>query len=761
MGASTIVVNGRRVAVPNSYSEVDASALEVPSFGATGIIALMATGIGGTPYTEINTPDDWDEAGTSSKVMDLCREGDMRELGAIMFAPAKDPDIPSGAARVVMVKVNPAAASSITLDDADGDALTLTSKDFGLFTTQIHVTVAAGTNGGKQVLIEFEDEEELLDDLGMDPKFSLRYTGAAGAKATTAALTSTADGIDIEFTRTAAGLDTGFTQAPGDSALEVVSSNAGDTTQTFTLYGLNGAGVPTATPVTLNGVTPVALGTWDLVTGGTLSASAAGTVTVRIVAGATVKTWLTTVLTHGITTLDIPVDGDLSIVSSGASVRQVVLRGTNAAGAAVSAVRTLTGTTPLTVLLSATSIVHLTSVELGDVEAAQTLTISGLMLEADVATYPTLVKLRDKLATMTDFDFADLSGEEFFLTDLDYVDSVSILNADTEFSAVLFDMIEEITDRSQLVDAARATPGNGAPTNVGPLYLSGGHEGDAGNPGVPTATNDDWQACFDLLKQKFVNTIVVGATNAAIHAQADAHAAYMGGIGRMERDVVVPATVGETLAALKTRAVNLNSRHVALVGQEVLLFDTEGAQTWQPPMFQAALVAAMQAGAKEIGTPLTNKYVNCLGVRQHSSWNPTEDADEAILGGLLFMQRVEGKGVKVVRNITTYLSKDNPAYVERSMNECVNVATYRFRTAMELGIGKKAFAGTLNALQALAITVLDQLVRDNIISSYKKPVFTITGDTADVVLEIAPIGPLNFAKTKVHLRSATFSSVAA
>lgn len=75
-----------------------------------------------------------------------------------------------------------------------------------------------------------------------------------------------------------------FTQLAANDTVEVVSSNAGDTTQTVTVEGRNAAGSVVSQTVTLNGTTAVALstlGTIERVLKCEMSATATGTVTLR------------------------------------------------------------------------------------------------------------------------------------------------------------------------------------------------------------------------------------------------------------------------------------------------------------------------------------------------------------------------------------------------------------------------------------------------------------------------------------------------
>jgi len=80
-----------------------------------------------------------------------------------------------------------------------------------------------------------------------------------------------------------------FTQMTGNDTIQAVSSSAGDTTQTVTVTARNAAGsVVTSSATTLTGTTPVTisgLGTVERILKVEMSATAAGTVTIRSTTG--------------------------------------------------------------------------------------------------------------------------------------------------------------------------------------------------------------------------------------------------------------------------------------------------------------------------------------------------------------------------------------------------------------------------------------------------------------------------------------------
>ncbi len=140
-----------------------------------------------------------------------------------------------------------------------------------------------------------------------------------------------------------------------------------------------------------------------------------------------------------------------------------------------------------------------------------------------------------------------------------------------------------------------------------------------------------------------------------------------------------------------------------------------------------------------------------LAIRQHTTWNPTDDSEEMIQGGLCFMEEVEGVGRRFVRNITTHLSSNNLAYIEGSVNEAVNYAVFNFRTTMEFIVGERGFAGTAVAGKGAATNILGLLGDEGVITTYRSLQVTIELDVMEIGLELAPVIPINFVKNTIHL----------
>jgi hypothetical protein len=820
---------------------------------ASGIVAAIGESIGGTPYNAIDVSNILNElqiATSTQHPFDFFRSGDLKEAAPLIFGPADDEDIPAGAQQIVFVKTNPATQSSAAFANSDGDALALTSKDYGHHTTQVNVEIGTGTNKGKIITIVFEAISETFDDVGGDSRMSIIYlssTPADGFQAITAEVT--AGELLCAFTISGrTGLDGDVTnQATATETIELVSDDALDVGVVVEVYGTDTSDLAQTGTVTLDGTNAVNTSeTWNSFHGarvisGTLQGSA--TVTIRRTgAGLTIATivepatdtaleplvdcpvgvssvikitmdgttdciagdigkvvqadgvdigvlvdysnddpiadsgiiWVRDTNDHGpvadnqaitITggtgagTADAAstVTAWLDYVASAASTARIGVVGLDASGSAQYEVVQLDGTNPLVGALAWSRIDYLA---LGELAAATSLTVNGNAVNASFIGYNTLQKLADKVNGLSGFTLTLNTGETALdPSNLDVAAATSCLSPTApDFYANLYDIISELNGGSDLVTAAAASPGTGAPNNTtAAVYLAGGHEGSAtpGQEAVPTSTYADWQAAIDLLTKVRVNTVWVSTANAAVHAYVKAHCQYMAGVGKSERDgkVGVMNAAEDDLATkteVKTQITNLNTRHIQAWAQSVERYNTSGdAEVFDPP-FGAALLAGMQAGSNP-GTPLTRRVMNTMSLRQDSTWNPTDDAEEMIKAGLCFAEATED-GRRVVRNLTTHLSSTNLAFQEASVNEAVNYSVYNYRSELESIVGKPGFAGTVSAARGEAINILGLLVGLTL-TAYRSLQFELILDVLENSLEISPVVPTNFVKTTVHLVS--------
>lgn len=760
--ATSIFFNGRLISVPGSYSQLDASGLESVGLGASGIIAVLGTAEGGKPASAMTEPKDFLRLTKPEKGKQLFRSGNLREVADMLFAPSKDPDILAGAQEVVAMKVNPATQSAAALGNSYGSSLALTSVDYGAFTSQINVSIADGTVQGKLITITFEDQVEAGDDVGGDVFFKLKYVKPTNGWDTMTAEVESSGAIVAKATRAQLGLDGDITsQLAGNDTVDIVSSSASDDGLSVIVYGLDGSAAAVSALMVLDGTTVVAgTQTFSRVLG------------VRII-GTTVGTVTMTKHTGGATLLTIaaganPVKGlglfaagyvgnlPVTAVSSGASTKRLLLIGLSTSGAVQMEKITLTGTTPAAGTANFSELQYLA---MGEVEAAQTITFSANAGRTSVAVQSTLQKCADyynsRYVSAAGFVFTLVTAKTAFSPlDLDVTTGAQgpqncLSPTEPNFYANLWACIDWINSSSQYITAAKASGAKGgSPSNTTtPIFLTGGSEG--------TTLFSHWQAALNLLKKVRVNSVVVLTGDPAVHSALDAHCAYMCGIGRSERDGFVGLLNTAlddvpTKTEAKEQAVDLNTRHIRAFPQAIERYNTAGERAEFLPYFTAAIAAGMQAGAP-VGTSLTFKYANVLALRQDTGWNPVDDAEEMIQGGLCFLENVEGVGRRFVRNVTTHLSSNNLAFTEGSVNAAVGFACFNFRTNMEMAVGKRGFAGTINAAKGVALNTLGLLVDSIVLVAWKSLGIELAVDVLDVEVEMAPVIPVNFVKNTIHL----------
>ena len=553
-------------------------------------------------------------------------------------------------------------------------------------------------------------------------------------------------GVDIEITARACMDDVGW----------IASTDPLDTTQTVTVYGLDAVGAVQSEEISLTGTSVVfTTGVWSRIDGAFVNGPTAGSVYIgsgnNVAEPIRGRMLITTVtaFTSGlqVAPYSFPQPGTLNWSATDANFSGIVIGRDSSYVQTMELISGLTGTT-------ATSWFETYYIAALTTPATTTIWPSYTAFILTEAAYPTFQDWENFFASTYNWALAKVSSspsDEIQISRLDEVTTPETAIGGYTFRDVLADIAEVLTAGSAYVNA-EVVPGAPSPpaNSPFPLYLTGGTEGVTGFA--------DWQQALDNIRDYRVNTVVVLTSDPAVQAATIAHCKYMCGAGRSERDCVLGSPPGITLTDAKALALSMNTRHARLVIQSMERFNTSGQKEQFSPIFTACLAAGMQAGS-DVGTSLTFKYVNLLRVEDRTSTYDIQDnGNELIQAGLDVIAKVPNVGYRWLRNVTTYLIDDNLAYVEASVNEAVNYAVYNFRTALEVMVGKKGFSGTVTATQGLAVSILGQLVGVGAITAWKNLTITLTGDTMTVDVEIAPIIPVNFIKTTIHLVSSTFEA---
>jgi hypothetical protein len=753
--ATAIFFNGRRLNIPQAVTKIDATALAAVAPAATGIVALVGTAEGGAPLT---VQEDLVDASQPSVIQERYRSGDLRTAALFAFDPSADDAIPGGAQRVIGVKVNPATQSGLSLPDGNGaDALDVTSKDWGLFTNQINIEVGAGTTIGKKYTVVFEDTVEVFDDVGGEDIFDLTYTPSTEGY-DTAVGTVDASSFTVAATKAEAGLDSErAADIPSAGVLDVVSSAGGDTTQTLTVYGLDGTGALISEAIALTGSSNTQGSTsFTKVLACRLDAAAAGTITVSdFPVTTTLFTIAPATLTRGLVdTTNTPAAGAATVSIDVDAAHDAVLIGTNAAGTTVNEVFDLTAgaTTPV---VGSVAFAAITTILLGDVAAARTVTVAIDAAQTLHAEFNTVAKVVDRLNAINGFtaNATVTNFTTFRMVDADYHAAPTRPAADVHssagsFYADLYFAATTLTQQSQFVNGARATGGGLPPADTSaPVFLVGGSEG------TPTIT--EWQDAFTLLEKRRYNTLVPLSRDPAVHALALSHLVAKTGRLKSEANGYVGIGKadgsGETRTELQSQIQALNTRHLSAISQELERFDPiTGEATFYPPYIYAAVAAGMQAGST-IAEPLTRKRMIGTDIRNDSTWNVETDTSALIDRGLMIAEKVDGVGIRWVRSITTHLADDNLAFVEMSSNESLNTFVFEFREALEAQIGRRGLGNSVGAITALARGTAQRLVDEEKIVGFRSLQVDQVGDVFPVSIQVALVNPINFIPITVHL----------
>lgn len=179
--------------IPGAYSRIDSiQGRRGLASANNGVIMGQCTG--GEPATLL-------QFNTLAEAVATLRSGPVLEAVKLALNPGSD----LNPQRIFAMRVNSAVQASYTLEDGSAnDMIKVESIDYGLWTNQIRVTVAAGTNYGKKVTIAYQSEpSEVFDDIRRQ-SFTIEYTGGActmtiNNNSGTQTLTSSAGGLSIDL----------------------------------------------------------------------------------------------------------------------------------------------------------------------------------------------------------------------------------------------------------------------------------------------------------------------------------------------------------------------------------------------------------------------------------------------------------------------------------------------------------------------------------------------------------------------------------
>jgi hypothetical protein len=405
----------------------------------------------------------------------------------------------------------------------------------------------------------------------------------------------------------------------------------------------------------------------------------------------------------------------------------------------------------------------------GQASAVMTISNSQVVLSAptgtavatiDLTTFATVQDLVDNINTVTGFAAAVLDGNDTAptLNGLDSVTNVDVKTAAYVARADLQAAVDWFNGNAQgQVRATRAAGAGLIPAVATFKYLTGGTDG--------STIMDDWAEAFEELQRNDVQWLTPVSGDPAIHAMADAHAAFMSGIvGKKERRAICGMPAASSDSAAMAAAKALNSDRTSLVHIGEYNYDLSGKLVLYPPYIVAARIAGAFSGINP-GTPMTNKTLKIRGVERVLR-NPT-DTDVLIDAGVLCIEDTED-GYKVVRSISTWLINDNFNRVEVSCGAALDYTVRSVRTACDTLRGKKGSPLLLKSAISLAEGALRECARPEpqgvqAIIAWKNVTAVLEGDVVRIQYEASPAIGVNFVLNTVFATpfSGTATSAAA
>ena len=377
-----------------------------------------------------------------------------------------------------------------------------------------------------------------------------------------------------------------------------------------------------------------------------------------------------------------------------------------------------------------------------------TLTLNSVATVIDLAAYPTVQKLVDRLNSITSITAVVLNGngDKPTLNGLDNVAAQDIKTAAYSVTATLQAAVEWFNSSGEnYVNATRVSGATKPPAALDFTYMSGGNDGDT----VPTP--GAWQAAFNVLQNEDVQWVVPISSAAGVHAMTDSHVNTCSNILRKERRAICGMASGTTDAQAIAAAKLINSDRTSLTHLGVYDYDDTGALVLFQPYIAAAMISGAFSGLNP-GTPMTNKSLRVRGL-ERKLLNPT-NTDALINGGVLCLEET-ATGFKVVQSISTWLINTNYNRREVSVGVALDFIMRNVRNSVDNLRGFKGNPTNMALALEKAKTVLDELSKPEPIGPgvlvgdaenppYKNLSVSLIGDQLALEFQASPVIPMNY-----------------
>lgn len=262
---------------------------------------------------------------------------------------------------------------------------------------------------------------------------------------------------------------------------------------------------------------------------------------------------------------------------------------------------------------------------------------------------------------------------------------------------------------------------------------------------------------------------------AAIHQAVRNHVSAMKSTKkRSERQGYL--SIKDTYENCRTQAGLLADARMQLVIQDVRQADSNGSIKWFQPWAFACMLAGARGGAS-IGLPMTFKFINCAGIRQTAQGMNTPEADivldfdpdtmydDAIQGGITFLEAPTTGGFRVVVDNTTYGIDDNWVWNRGNVIYAADIVAYNFRNTMErryVGVKNTVRASEVKATaESVLVTFLSQGITVSTADApngFKDLSVRMEGNTIYITVTIKLVEGIDFILNEITVQRATQSA---
>ena len=222
----------------------------------------------------------------------------------------------------------------------------------------------------------------------------------------------------------------------------------------------------------------------------------------------------------------------------------------------------------------------------------------------------------------------------------------------------------------------------------------------------------------------------------------------------------------------KTAAQTLADARSQLTIQDAKQVNSDGGIQWFQPWALACMLAGARGGSP-IGLPMTNKYLNCSGIRHTAQgmsvadasiveeFNPDMQYEDAIRNGITFLEHPQSGGFRVVVDNTTYGRDGNWVYNRAHVLYAADVLEYDFRTQLQniyVGVKNTVSAPEIAATcESILATYLAQGITVSTADAkqgFKQLVVQLSGSTVNISVTVKLVEGIDFVLSSISLQRA-------